>query len=540
MATSYGWNWSWVNAPVDTARESGAVLQDGGTVFSFRQAATGQVSSKDLNAFATSVGQNFQAIRSNFRTYTRPILNSLPAGSKDKRWSSGPGKALPAKIDCFTYGVQGSTLFVFNDATSTKADGRYWDSTEYRPKTIAESFEDVYETLSEISTAISTDATIDLDPLWAAIGESYRSSSKVTSAGSLDTRVGTIETYFNRLNTDIYEPTTYPYSIGGTSLPYSVAKMVDELLQLHNGSGWGSDPTVINHTGVPAAAHVHPYSEIQPALPTADIQARVGPYASLENDIKRLRYEIQVTRGSTSWYADVTDPVTSTAGNLLGHMSHVGTAVAHAENPHRVHYTRTGASDVFTAIRSYTGMADNTDVDPLYTSTNYVIQGTSLTAAISALDSIISSSGVTTYLTVIAAEIATGSDNDICYVIETESFYRYELSAATYSDDNTYVLSTGDGGNTKWLAVGGKYSINRVRGQEALTTGTGSSVTITIPQPMPSIDYNVNIGLEYDDSGTPSQYAYIVNNNKTTTQFTVTFSGAIDGDYNLHWTAETN
>ncbi len=64
------------------------------------------------------------------------------------------------------------------------------------------------------------------------------------------------------------------------------------------------------------------------------------------------------------------------------------------------------------------------------------------------------------YNTVAEAEAANKSDNNLAYVVETESYYRYEADGAAYTDDNTFVLSTGDGGNTRWLAVAGQYVYN--------------------------------------------------------------------------------
>lgn len=386
MTTEF--NWSWVNTSTETAKESKAVLQDGGTVFSLRQAYSGQVSGSDLNAFSSSVGQNFQAIRSNWRLYTRPILNSLPAGGSDNRWTTATGKALPDKIDCFKYGVQGTTLFVFNDATESKADGRYWVTDEYRPKTIAEAFEDLHVELSDISDSLNTEVIVDLDPLWAAIGEDYRDSSKVGSSGSLDTRLSTTETYLNQLNNDIYDPSTYSYSLG-TPLPYSIALMLDELLQLHNGGGWGSDPSTLSHSPVAVASHTHPHTDIIPGLTQSLTQARVAPYDSLENDILRIRYEIQRTRGSSSWFTDTVDPVGGGAASLAAHIGYTG-AGASSSNPHDINYSDTGANLVFNSIRTYTGMESNTDIDPTYSSTTIITQGTNLTTAISQLDTAIS------------------------------------------------------------------------------------------------------------------------------------------------------
>jgi len=65
------------------------------------------------------------------------------------------------------------------------------------------------------------------------------------------------------------------------------------------------------------------------------------------------------------------------------------------------------------------------------------------------------------FTTVANAEASGGhTDGDMVYVVETEAWYRYEADGAAYTDDNTYVLSTGDGGNTRFLAKAGKYLID--------------------------------------------------------------------------------
>jgi hypothetical protein len=395
MTTSYGFNWSWVADTASTKRASDVVHQGGGTIFSFRQAAGGAISSSDLSAFSKSVGQNLQSIRSDWRTYIRPILNSLPAGNNDQRWSTSTGKGLPAKIDCFTYGVQGSTLFVFNDASSLKADGRYWYTAGNRPKTIAEAFEDVYTAINDVSSTVSDTTSVDFDPLWAAVGEAYRDSSRVAAVGSLDTRVGATETHLAQLNIDIYEPSTYSYQLG-TPLLHSVAKNIEALLQIHGVAAWQSDPTGASHSAISPSAHTHTYDEVLPMLNITLTQARTTPYTSLENEILRLRWEIQRTRGSSSWYSDATDPVTSSAGDLSTHMNYVGKQIPSASNPHGVNYTDTGADTVFDVVRSFTGMSNNADSSPTYSSTTYVTQSGSLETAIGELDAAVASVSVST------------------------------------------------------------------------------------------------------------------------------------------------
>lgn len=387
MTITYGFNWSWVNDTRATKRQSGVVHEGGGTIYSFRQPSGGAISSSDLSAFSRSVGQNLQKIRSDWRTYIRPVLNSLPAGNADTRWSTQIGKGLPSKIDCFAYGIQGTTLFVFNDATSTKADGRYWDSTEYRPKTIAEAFEDVYGAIATIQTATSSTASVDLDPLWAAIGEAYRGTDRATTVGSLDTRVGTLETYVSQLNEDIYEPSTFSYQIG-TPLPYSIANMIDKLLILHNGTGWGSDPSGISHSGITPSAHTHTFDEVLPPPAVASTQGRSGSYTTLENEVLRLRWEIQRTRGSASWYTDVNYPYGGVA-SFGGHISAVGSGTPSATNPHGLNYIDLGIDTYLDAIIAFTGMSDYTDSNPTYTSTSYINQGDPLQDAISDLDAAI-------------------------------------------------------------------------------------------------------------------------------------------------------
>ncbi len=63
---------------------------------------------------------------------------------------------------------------------------------------------------------------------------------------------------------------------------------------------------------------------------------------------------------------------------------------------------------------------------------------------------------------VTAAEAAGGTDNDMCYVISNGTFYRYESSAAAYTDDNKYVLSSADGLDTRWLGIGGHYNLGDI------------------------------------------------------------------------------
>lgn len=70
---------------------------------------------------------------------------------------------------------------------------------------------------------------------------------------------------------------------------------------------------------------------------------------------------------------------------------------------------------------------------------------------------------VRNFSTVANAEAAGGANEDLIYVAETETIYKYIAAGAAYTDDNTFVLSTSDGGNTRWIGIAGRYIADTLR-----------------------------------------------------------------------------
>lgn len=57
---------------------------------------------------------------------------------------------------------------------------------------------------------------------------------------------------------------------------------------------------------------------------------------------------------------------------------------------------------------------------------------------------------------VTAAE-AAGRPSEVCYVQSMKTFYDYVVAGSAYTVNHTSVLSTGNGGDTRWKARAGQY-----------------------------------------------------------------------------------
>jgi hypothetical protein len=395
------WNWSWVDTQDNTLKASNSTDQSGGTIYTYRAATRGQLSASEISTSIDSISTNINQQWKLWRTYIRPLVDSLPAGPRDERWR--PGVGLPEKIDALSYGIQGTTLFVFNDATADNAYGRYWDTTQERPKTIAEAYEDIWEAISDLSTSSSGGSgSYDDTTLWAAVGNHYQDSTLVSLSTSLDARTNLLETNIAQLADDLYgvsegySPWTF-----GSSLPYSLADNIDKLLKLHNVSGgWGSNPSGTSHSGIGGSSPPFAYADISP-MPTQTLsQARTTPYSSLYNEILRIRWEIARTRGSANYVTDATDPVTVGVADLNTHVNYTGSGASTVNNPHGLTVANIGADTYLQNLARYTGMTDYTSVveTPTYSSTNYVSSGTSLEVAIGALDTAVAGIAITNVL----------------------------------------------------------------------------------------------------------------------------------------------
>jgi len=61
-----------------------------------------------------------------------------------------------------------------------------------------------------------------------------------------------------------------------------------------------------------------------------------------------------------------------------------------------------------------------------------------------------------------AKAITEAEQNDLIFVPETETTYRYEEEGVLYTANNKHILITGNAGDTRWLAVGGQFMVNEL------------------------------------------------------------------------------
>jgi hypothetical protein len=90
-------------------------------------------------------------------------------------------------------------------------------------------------------------------------------------------------------------------------------------------------------------------------------------------------------------------------------------------------------------------------------------------------------------------ESVYGRNGLICFCDETETLYEFKMSAGSYVINDTSILMTGWGGNSRWLSIAGKYSLYAVSLTESETIAgvkTFSSFPVT-PSSAPTTDYQV-------------------------------------------------
>lgn len=278
-----------------------------------------------------------------------PLLAVLPDGSVD------------AALDAFTYGLDGSQIYIDYDATSISDNGLYWDDTNSRPITIKETIDnlrlDVDDTFNELSTLIEN--SISGLTYEQRLGIGIEIFADTYSFGGVSIYQRSISNRFNieQLATDLYGSGNYTLDGDGVAiLTNSVKAMVDALLEAHSGD-WDSDVAlahVITDADVDAAAGIL-QTKIDNSIVYDDSFAGVA--ATLEDDLNELRTVLKDAKGTASW-------TTGTSQSIEGHINSLGGSTPGSGNIHGVDIDD---MDQSAALITFIGQANSDQANPVYT-----------------------------------------------------------------------------------------------------------------------------------------------------------------------------
>jgi len=389
MTTTYQWKWTWSTTDKKNANN---VRQSSSSITSRTLPARGAYDINKLNAIHNETLNDITRLYALWNNTIQPVLDSLPAGGSDRRWN------LRKEIDVYSYGIDASTLFVLNGATSTVADGRYWHSTENRPYTISEILEDHDGRLAAVEalgTSSVSSSDFDDTDLWTAIGYGYNGGT--SAGGTLDYRCSSSEARLTHLANDLYGQSRADSCGGGwagwswsdAQQSYGVLEYLTALLALHEVVPTDC-PWDVSHAAL--GAHTHPQTEIE--YSTGTLARGVVATDNLRKDLQRIRYEIGYTRGTAWDSGTIVGPFVTnypSAGNLeqtlYSHINYKGTGTASSTNPHAHAYADDStAVAVVSAVTGFTGMTTPTDSSPTYSSTNYISNGDNLETALGKID----------------------------------------------------------------------------------------------------------------------------------------------------------
>lgn len=110
---------------------------------------SGPSSSDDYNSSIQELSVDLQNLFTFLNTEVYPVLASLPLGTDDRRWD------LKDTLKPQSHGLHGAQMFMDNLASAARDDGRYWDSSNLRPKTLKEVATHLYTSIDTLEDTFS-------------------------------------------------------------------------------------------------------------------------------------------------------------------------------------------------------------------------------------------------------------------------------------------------------------------------------------------------------------------------------------------------
>jgi hypothetical protein len=102
------------------------------------------------------------------------------------------------------------------------------------------------------------------------------------------------------------------------------------------------------------------------------------------------------------------------------------------------------------------------------------------------------------YADITAMKAATGVSDRLCYVDSIDTICRYVAAGSAYVADDIYAFTTGDGGNTRWVAESGAYIYNPVTLKQTMAViGAAYSPPIQLTLTAGAVAPNLALGNNY-------------------------------------------
>lgn len=340
----------------------------------------GPAYSKLVNDSIDELSADLTTLAQQWNDYLVPLLSSLPAGTTSE-------DGLTSILDAYTDGLDGSTLYVEADATST-TDSVFYNATQERPNSVKEQFSAVYNyvdnTNDDLRDEMASFAGALTEEQKSRIGANIFYPSKTSSSDSLDGLTELNQENVLQLARDIYDADSgFQMDQGGDpQLTYSIRDHIEALLDLHNGA-FDSDLD-LDHSGQVRADELLgqvPQSGVAKSNTYNDSWS--GTAANIEDDLNELRSLLKRLMGVATYKSQPQD-YTPANTDIQTVLDWSGTGTRDANNPWGMAFSDlddedwqsvNGLSGAMGNVRDFTGMTNFNDGEVVFASTNHVTQG---------------------------------------------------------------------------------------------------------------------------------------------------------------------
>jgi len=204
----------------------------------------GPFSTDEYNASMEELSVDLADLSGRWNNEAYPVLNSLPRGDEETRWSGATNVPDP-----LSDGLDGDNIFVDNNASSSKDDGLFWSSTDSRPRTVRElglyldgRITSIYETLENDIQSSSNGLTSEQ---WTRLGLRVKDGTSTSAADSTDGKASSAYDDVNTLVLDVFNDSGSLGSLGSST--HTLEEMIGKLCSLHGGA-WNTNPSGMSHT----------------------------------------------------------------------------------------------------------------------------------------------------------------------------------------------------------------------------------------------------------------------------------------------------